>query len=223
MRNISLLVAPSEPAIENDLPLDLSCNSRRSTSEIQGEEPLEDCPISALGVHHIRSGGVDRHHRAVDNVGGMGSIGGPPSPPRSPADFRTLELGYVAYHQQLLAKERNRQWAAAQQQQQRNRQSGCSADDPSTGDDDAIESVERDSCSPSGQDSDDSDSQPMDLGPNPKAYKKSLMKRYCKCLIHFFFGTRFLPPFCWPPWPFRLPGILVFISRPRREIPLGTS
>lgn len=38
------------------------------------------------------------------------------------------------------------------------------------------DSYERDSSSP--QDSDDSDGQPMDLGINPKAYKKSLMKRY---------------------------------------------
>jgi len=37
---------------------------------------------------------------------------------------------------------------------------------------------ERDSSSP--HDSDDSDGQPMDLGINPKAYKKSLMKRYRK-------------------------------------------
>jgi len=36
---------------------------------------------------------------------------------------------------------------------------------------------ERDSSSPQ-EDSDDSDGQPMDLGINPKAYKKSLMKRY---------------------------------------------
>lgn len=40
------------------------------------------------------------------------------------------------------------------------------------------DSYERDSSSP--QDSDDSDGQPMDLGINPKAYKKSLMKRYRK-------------------------------------------
>jgi len=43
---------------------------------------------------------------------------------------------------------------------------------------------ERDSSSPQ-EDSDDSDGQPMDLGINPKAYKKSLMKRYRK--------SRFVP------------------------------
>jgi hypothetical protein len=32
------------------------------------------------------------------------------------------------------------------------------------------------------EDSDDSDGQPMDLGINPKAYKKSLMKRYRKLI-----------------------------------------
>ena len=41
---------------------------------------------------------------------------------------------------------------------------------------------ERDSSSPQ-EDSDDSDGQPMDLGINPKAYKKSLMKRYRKSQV----------------------------------------
>jgi len=42
-----------------------------------------------------------------------------------------------------------------------------------------------DSCS------DDSDGQPMDLGLNPKAYKKSLMKRYRKLILY-----RFISIFC---------------------------
>ena len=134
------MMAPCEPVIENDLPLDLSCNSRRSTGMSDG------CPLLVM------DGSGDIHH--------------PPSPPRSPADFRTLDLAYVDYQQQLTAKERHRHWQ-------------CNRD--SNRQDAVIESpIERDSCSPCGQDSDDSDSQPMDLGANPKAYKKSLMKRYCK-------------------------------------------
>lgn len=38
------------------------------------------------------------------------------------------------------------------------------------------------------EDSDDSDGQPMDLGINPKAYKKSLMKRYCKWTLFLEFS-----------------------------------
>ena len=144
MRNTSLLVAPSEPAIENDLPLDLSCNGRRSD---------EDEVVAGAG------------------------IGGPPSPPRSPTDFNLLGLGYVVYHQQLLAKERQRQWHLQQQQQQ---QHNDDVDDEDDDDDDDDVDV----TSPSANDSDDSDSHPIDLGANPKAYKKSLMKRYRKSLAN---------------------------------------
>ena len=155
MRNTSLLVAPAEPAIENDLPLDLSCNARRSPLVDASED--DDCRALSAGAPSVRP-----------------SIGGPPSPPRSPADFRLLDLGYVVYHQQLLAKERQRQWQRNQQQQQHD------VDDDD--DDDEDEDVDVDVASPCGHDSDDSDSQPIDLGANPKAYKKSLMKRYRKSL-----------------------------------------
>lgn len=159
MRNTSLLVSPAEPVIENDLPLDLSCNSRRGGRD--DDEPAADEPL------------------AMDKAPRPASIGGPPSPPRSPADLGALaELGYVAYHRHLMALERQRQW------QRRKR----AHDDDDDSDDERP--VRRPSGSPSprstasGHDDsapdDDSDDSPMDLGANPKAYKKSLMKRYRK-------------------------------------------
>ena len=175
MRNTSVLAAPAEPAIENDLPLDLSCNSRRNEEVVSDDEDEElnvDC------VDH-RDGGLVGSSSSKGRL--VVSIGGPPSPPRSPADFRALaDLGYVAYHRHLMAQH----WQHQQRQQQ-------DEDD----DDDDLSLVIRHSVSPpgstTGQDSaasgDDSDSsqQPMDLAGlgvpmNPKAYKKSLMKRYCK-------------------------------------------
>ena len=192
MRNTSLLAAPAEPVIENDLPLDLSCNSRRR-SEADDEEEVGECPS----------------RREIDVVGdGNGrvlSIGGPPSPPRSPADFRALsDLGYVAYHRQLMAMERQRQWLERKQQQEqedeeeeenrsrrhrhRRHQRTPNEDDMDVDDDDLLIMRRSGSGSPPGSgheesdDSDDSSHQPMDLGANPKAYKKSLMKRYRKSL-----------------------------------------
>lgn len=232
MRNTSLLAAPTEPVIENDLPLDLSCNSRR-----RNDDEEDECPQS----------------RVMDVGSGLvASIGGPPSPPRSPADFRALtDLGYVAYHRQLIAMERQRQWLLERQHQQREQQEGVGGGDNEEeeedrderlrrihhrlhrhhherrqhhhrqqqqqqrheeedgGDDDdlLIMRRRRPARSPSGSgreesaDEDDSDDshQPMDLGANPKAYKKSLMKRYRKspiiirtgCFCLFFLS---LPP-----------------------------
>ena len=203
MRNTSLLAAPAEPVIENDLPLDLSCNSRRR-SEADDEEEVGECPS----------------RREIDVVGdGNGrvlSIGGPPSPPRSPADFRALsDLGYVAYHRQLMAMERQRQWLERKQQQEqedeeeeenrsrrhrhRRHQRTHNEDDMDVDDDDLLIMRRSGSGSPPGSgheesdDSDDSSHQPMDLGANPKAYKKSLMKRYRKSLSQKNWVT--FPPF----------------------------
>lgn len=178
MRNTSLLVAPAEPAIENDLPLDLSCNSRRNEEPMDEDEEDEELVVDCAD-HHIRAESKGRHGGVVM----MRSIGGPPSPPRSPADFRALaDLGYVAYHRHLMAQH----W----QQQARHRQ-----EEQDDEDDDDLSLVIRHSVSPpgsmagqdsanSGEEDSDSSQQPMDLaglGPmNPKAYKKSLMKRYCK-------------------------------------------
>ena len=41
MRNTSLLAAPAEPVIENDLPLDLSCNSRRRSEDEEDEGKIK--------------------------------------------------------------------------------------------------------------------------------------------------------------------------------------
>lgn len=115
MRNTSLLAAPAEPVIENDLPLDLSCNSRRR-SEDDEEEEEDDGQFHSPGR---RSDGLmnakeaDLHHCIGERSSSLVvSLAGPPSPPRSPAsDFRALsDLGYVAYHRQLMAMERQRQW-----------------------------------------------------------------------------------------------------------------
>lgn len=200
MRNTSLLAAPAEPVIENDLPLDLSCNSRRRSEA--DEDETEECR---------------RRDDVVSSGGGGVSIGGPPSPPRSPADFRALsELGYVAYHRQLMAMERQRQWLERKQQEQQEEdeqdrlrrhhhrrtsyhhhrsRGGDDVDDDDDlldEDDDLLIMRRSGSGSPPGSghdesdDSDDSSHQPMDLGANPKAYKKSLMKRYRKFQQHFF-------------------------------------
>lgn len=80
------------------------------------------------------------------------------------------------------------------------------------GDDFRVTKSRGDSCSSSSsiewnreyteEDSDDSDGQPMDLGINPKAYKKSLMKRYRKSLFglsHFVISplSHILQPCGW--------------------------
>ena len=201
MRNTGLLAAPAEPVIENDLPLDLSCNSRRRSQT--DDEENEECPR-----RHLDDDVVDSDGR------GPVTIGGPPSPPRSPADFRALsELSYVAYHRQLMAMERQqRQWMLQRQsiqpdeqqeegqdderrrrrhhhQRYRRRDDVDEDDEDLLDDDDDLLIMRRRSGSQSAQDdsaeddSDDSSHQPMDLGANPKAYKKSLMKRYRKSSI----------------------------------------
>lgn len=232
MRNTSLLAAPAEPVIENDLPLDLSCNSRRR-SEADDDE-TEECQRR----DDVVVGGGDGRRGGGNSGGGLVvSIGGPPSPPRSPADFRALsELGYVAYHRQLMAMERQRQWLERKQQEQQeedgdeqdrlrrhhrrssyhhHRRDVDDDDDLLDEDDDLLIMRRSGSGSPPGSghdesaedDSDDSSHQPMDLGANPKAYKKSLMKRYRKFLSVFQvdttinnillcqFGEFFAPPF----------------------------
>lgn len=200
MRNTSLLAAPAEPVIENDLPLDLSCNSRRRS---EADDDEEEC--------QRRGGVIDDVVASADARRGLVSIGGPPSPPRSPADFRALsELGYVAYHRQLMAMERQRQWLERKQQEQQDgeeeedrirrshrryhhhvhRRDVDDDDDLLDDEDDLLIMRRSGSGSPPGSghdesaedDSDDSSHQPMDLGANPKAYKKSLMKRYRKSL-----------------------------------------
>lgn len=175
MRNTSLLVAPAEPAIENDLPLDLSCNSRRAQ--------LDDVECGSAG-HFIRRGVI--------------RIGGPPSPPRSPVgdDGAASHLaGYVAYHRHLMA---------AQQWHQHQRRHGGHDDNVNDDDDDDDEEDllvirQSDDEDVDEEDEEDSDGQPVDLAgvlSNPKAaYKKSLMKRYCKSfLLHikFDFAWRFI-------------------------------
>lgn len=253
MRNTSLLAAPAEPVIENDLPLDLSCNSRRRSEdeEDDGEFRTETDRRSSL------NGRMMENVKETDMRSAGLSIGGPPSPPRSPtSDFRALsDLGYVAYHRQLMAMERQRQWlleqhaaegSAAQQDgedenakdrdrsrrhyrihrfqrhQRRNKtknneegeedddddgQNGGDEPQPLDGDDDLLimrRQQRRSRRSPLGYDddeddeedeeeclgsdaegdSDDSHQNPMDLGlANPKAYKKSLMKRYRKLTL----------------------------------------
>lgn len=162
MRNTSLLVAPAEPVIENDLPLDLSCNSRsRSDEDMETED--HQCDV--------------RHRNVV-------RIGGPPSPPRSPVGGDELraqlaDLGYVAYHRHLMAQ----QW-------QQNHQEAMEEDDEDDDDDEDLLVIQQRG---SDEDSDDGrrHHQPMDLAghPNPKAYKKSLMKRYRKfCKQHILQG-----------------------------------
>ena len=277
MRNTSLLAAPAEPVIENDLPLDLSCNSRRRSED--EEDDVE-----------FRSGNDRRSSvKETDMRSTALSIGGPPSPPRSPtSDFRALsDLGYVAYHRQLMAMERQRQWLLEQQQQHHHAVDVATAAQQDGGDENAVENAkdrdrsrrhyrihryqrhqqrrnktknnegdddvddndnnnqeeqqsqqlggdddllmirrrrrrhspplgyddedyeeDEEEClgSDAEEDSDDSSHQnPMDLGlANPKAYKKSLMKRYRKFTPKnkiksnrnlFFSGSHFLHAF----------------------------
>ncbi|EFX89296.1 hypothetical protein DAPPUDRAFT_94782 [Daphnia pulex] len=250
MRNTSLLAAPAEPVIENDLPLDLSCNSRRRSEdeEDDGEFRAETDRRSSV------NGRMMENVKETDMRSAGLSIGGPPSPPRSPtSDFRALsDLGYVAYHRQLMAMERQRQWlleqhaaegSAAQQDgedenakdrdrsrrhyrihrfqrhQRRNKtkdnEGGEEEDDDDQNggdepqpldddllimrrqqrrsrrsllgyDDDEDDEEDEEEClgSDAEGDSDDSHQNPMDLGlANPKAYKKSLMKRYRKLTL----------------------------------------
>lgn len=195
MRNTSLLVAPAEPAIENDLPLDLSCNSR---SRSRDDDAVTDEPMM---MDECDGGGSKSGAERRPVM----SIGGPPSPPRSPADFggALAELGYVAYHRHLMALERQRQWQLRRRDQddddaeRRRRRKRAHQDSDAPDDDDdedhSLVAARRSSGSGSPRstasghddsapddDSDDSSHQPMDLGANPKAYKKSLMKRYRK-------------------------------------------
>jgi hypothetical protein len=116
-------------------------------------------------------------------------IGGPPSPPRSPVDFRAHlsdTLGYVAYHRHLMVLQQQQAAAAAAA-------AASASTDPEVdvGEDDLVEfrrnrRHRRHSADDIADDSDDSDS-PMDLGAPAKAYKKSLMKRYRKFILLFFF------------------------------------
>jgi hypothetical protein len=253
MRNTSLLAAPAEPVIENDLPLDLSCNSRRRSEDEEDDREFRTETDRRSSVN----GRMMENVKETDMRSAGLSIGGPPSPPRSPtSDFRALsDLGYVAYHRQLMAMERQRQWlleqhaaegSAAQQDgedenakdrdrsrrhyrihrfqrhQRRNKtknneggeedddddgQNGGDEPQPLDGDDDLLimrRQQRRSRRSPLGYDddeddeedeeeclgsdaegdSDDSHQNPMDLGlANPKAYKKSLMKRYRKLTL----------------------------------------
>jgi hypothetical protein len=115
MRNTSLLAAPAEPVIENDLPLDLSCNSRRRSED----EENDDVEFRSGNDRRSSVNGRMMDVKETDMRSTALSIGGPPSPPRSPtSDFSALsDLGYVAYHRQLMAMERQRQWLLEQQQQ----------------------------------------------------------------------------------------------------------
>jgi len=109
-------------------------------------------------------------------------IGGPPSPPRSPVGGDELraqlaDLGYVAYHRHLMAQ----QW----HHQQNQHQEAMDEDDEEDDDDEDLLVIQQ-RCSDEDSDDGRRHHQPMDLAghPNPKAYKKSLMKRYRKfCVI----------------------------------------
>ena len=165
------MVAPAEPVIENDLPLDLSCNSR-SRAGREEEEPAMDEPM--MMDECDAKPPLDHHRRPV-------SIGGPPSPPRSPADLGALaDLGYVAYHRHLMALERQRQWQQIQRSGRRKRTHDDSDDGEDASDRRRRSSGSGSQRSDDSAPDDDSDDSPMDLGANPKAYKKSLMKRYRK-------------------------------------------
>jgi hypothetical protein len=262
------LAAPAEPVIENDLPLDLSCNSRR-----RSEDEEDDGEFRHETDRRPSANGRMMDAKETDMRSSGLSIGGPPSPPRSPtSDFRALsDLGYVAYHRQLMAMERQRQWLLEHQQhaadglaaqqdgeeenakdrdrsrrhyrihryqrhqrrnKTRNNEGGEDGDHNEVdehqqldGDDDLLimrrqrrrrsplgyddeedDEEDEEEClgSDAEGDSDDSHQNPMDLGlANPKAYKKSLMKRYRKFtkrteifgshLLHIsFIGSPFL-------------------------------
>ena len=196
-----VLAAPAEPEIENDLPLDLSCNSARQRDEsvvVTVAAAAAPPPPSSTSVSMMMA-------VAAAAAAAAGRIGGPPSPPRSPVDFRAQlsdTLGYVAYHRHLIALQQQHHHHQQQQQQQQQQVD----EDVDVGDveDDLSQSYRdhrgrrRRRHSADDDDSDDGDESdsPMDLGlgAGAKAYKKSLMKRYRKFLSFLLLASSLAPP-----------------------------
>ena len=183
-----VLAVAAEPVIENDLPLDLSCNSAQRQRDSGAPQSVQtsSTPPSVAMMMAAAAAAASRR------------IGGPPSPPRSPVDFRAHlsdTLGYVAYHRHLMVLQQQQVAAAAAA-------AAASSTDPEVdvGEDDLLEFRRRrhrrhsadEIAADSASDDSESDS-PMDLGLGApaKAYKKSLMKRYRKFASFFFCFTQF--------------------------------